>query len=279
MLLAATTRPGEPYDDLEELYGRMLGQWATELSHVTQIVGGFNSQEKYGGQEGVLFTPVPKQKQAEAVRFLNDNAFTTPAWAIKPEVLRRTQPAGALDLIKASQIRVLNSLMNGARFNRLVEQEAMDGAAAYKPAEFLEDVRTGIWRELEAPSVRIDAYRRNLQRAYLDLLAEKLNGRAPVTDEQRPFIRGELRSLNQMIARAMSHATERATRLHLEDSRDQIAKALDPKFAAPAPTTAAQGQQGGRRGFADELLDGLDPSDPNTPLFCWPDYSVRRPRD
>jgi len=60
---------------------------------------------------------------------------------------------------------------------------------AYKPAEFLEDVRRGIWRELEAPSVHIDAYRRNLQRAYLELLSEKLNGRSPVVDEQRPFLR------------------------------------------------------------------------------------------
>jgi hypothetical protein len=278
MLLTATTRPGEPYDDLEEVYGRMLGQWATELNHVTQIVGGVNSQEKYAGQDGVLFTPVPKQQQAAAVRFLNENAFATPSWAIKPEVLRRIEPSGALDLIKASQLRVLNSLMSGARFNRLVEQEAMDGAAAYKPAEFLEDVRNGIWRELEAPSVRIDAYRRNLQRAYLELLSEKLNGRAPVIDEQRPFLRGELRSLNQMIARAMLRATDRATRLHLEDSKDQIAKALDPKFAPPAPTAATQLQQGGRRGL-DDLLDGLDPSDPNTPLFCWPDYAVKRPRD
>ncbi|HTF37654.1 MAG TPA: zinc-dependent metalloprotease [Blastocatellia bacterium] len=278
MLLTATTRPGEPYDDLEELYGRMLGQWATELNHVTQIVGGVNSQEKYAGQDGVLFTPVPKQQQAAAVRFLNENAFATPSWAIKPEVLRRIEPSGALDLIKASQLRVLNSLMSGARFNRLVEQEAMDGAAAYKPAEFLEEVRNGIWRELEAPSVRIDAYRRNLQRAYLELLSEKLNGRAPVTDEQRPFLRGELRSLNQMIARAMLHATDRATRLHLEDSKDQIAKALDPKFAPPAPTAAAQFQQGGRRGW-DEYLELFDPSDPNAPLFCWPDYAVKRPRD
>ncbi|HSQ19430.1 MAG TPA: zinc-dependent metalloprotease, partial [Blastocatellia bacterium] len=278
MLLTATTRPGEPYDDLEELYGRMLGQWATELTHVTQIVGGVNSQEKYGGQDGVLFTPVPKLQQAAAVRFLNEHAFATPTWAIKPEVLRRVEPSGALDLIKASQLRVLNSLMNGARFNRLVEQEAMDGAAAYKPAEFLEDVRNGIWRELEAPTVRIDAYRRNLQRAYLELLSEKLNGRAPVTDEQRPFLRGELRSLNQMIARAMLHATDRATRLHLEDSKDQIAKALDPKFAQPAPTVGIQVQQVGRRGL-DDSLEEFDPSDPNAPLVCWPDYAVKRPRD
>ncbi|HSB08464.1 MAG TPA: zinc-dependent metalloprotease [Blastocatellia bacterium] len=278
MLLTATTQPGEPYDDLEELYSRMLGQWATELNHVTAIVGGFNSQEKYAGQDGVLFTPVPRQKQSDAVRFLNDNAFATPSWAIKPEVLRRIQPSGALDLIRASQLRVLNSLMNGARFNRLVEQEAMDGAAAYKPAEFLDDVRKGIWHELDAPLIRIDAFRRNLQRAYVDLLAEKLNGRAAVTDEQRPFIRGELRSLNQMISRALVRATDRPTRLHLEDAKDQIAKALDPKFAPPAPASLTANPFG--RGVDEwlEWLDSLDPSDPNTPLMCWPDYSVRRPR-
>ena len=77
---------------------------------------------------------------------------------------------------------------------------------------------------------------------------------------------------------AMMHTTDRPTRLHLEDSKDQIAKALDPKFAAVTPAAAAQGQQGGRRGFVDDLLEGLDPSDPDTPLMCWPDYSVRRPR-
>ena len=81
MLLPATSQPGEPYDDLEELYGRMLGQWATELNHVTGIVGGFNSQQKHGGQDGVRFVIVPKERQAAAVRFLNENAFATPTWA------------------------------------------------------------------------------------------------------------------------------------------------------------------------------------------------------
>ena len=41
---------------------------------------------------------------------------------------------------------------------RLVEQEALDGAAAYRPTDFLADVRKGIWRELDASrcgSIRI----------------------------------------------------------------------------------------------------------------------------
>ena len=111
MLLPATSHPGEPYDDLEELYGRMLGQWATELNHVTGIVGGFNSQQKHAGQDGVRFTMVPREKQVAAVRFLNDNAFATPTWALKPEILRRIEPSGALERVKTAQLRVLNVLL------------------------------------------------------------------------------------------------------------------------------------------------------------------------
>ncbi|HEX7296465.1 MAG TPA: zinc-dependent metalloprotease, partial [Pyrinomonadaceae bacterium] len=96
MLLTATAKPGEPYDDLEELYGRMLGQWATELNHVAGIVGGFNSQQKHAGQEGVRFVIVPRERQAAAVRFLNDNAFATPSWALKTDILRRIEPSGAV---------------------------------------------------------------------------------------------------------------------------------------------------------------------------------------
>jgi hypothetical protein len=79
MLMPATTaKEGEPYDDLAELYGRMLGQWTLEMGHVAAIVGGFDTREKYVGQEGLLFTPVPKARQAAAVKFVNENAFITP---------------------------------------------------------------------------------------------------------------------------------------------------------------------------------------------------------
>jgi Met-zincin/Domain of unknown function (DUF5117)/Domain of unknown function (DUF5118) len=273
MLLPATSHPGEPYDDLEELYGRMLGQWATELNHVTTIVGGFNSQQKHAGQDGVRFTIVPRERQAAAVRFLNDNAFATPAWALKPEILRRIEPAGALARVNAAQERVLNSLLSNTRFDRLVEQEAIDGAASYRPADFLSDVRKGIWSEVEGGPVRIDAYRRNLQNSYIDLLSLKLNGRPAVTDDYRALIRAELRDLNSAIGAAMPRTLDRQTRAHLADARDQIAKALDPKFAAPV--TATPGNPFGPFGFDEEIrfpsmsLEEFDPRD------CWPDYAVR----
>lgn len=279
MLLPATARPGEPYDDLEELYGRMLGQWATELNHVTGIVGGFNSQQKHAGQDGVRFVIVPRERQASAVRFLNENAFATPAWAVKPDILRRIEPAGALARVNAAQERILNSLLSNTRFDRLVEQEAIDGMASYKPADFMADVRRGIWSELEGPGpIRIDVYRRNLQNSYIDLLSNKLNVRPAVADDYRALIKAELRDLSTAIGTASARATDRQTRAHLADARDQIAKALDPKFAAPAPAAPAN-----PFGFDDEFkfnsgsgsgsVEDFDPRD------CWPDYAIRiRPR-
>jgi hypothetical protein len=270
MLLPATTREGEPYDDLEELYGRMLGQWVTELNHVAAIVGGYDSQQKHGGQEGVRFVPVPKERQAAAVTFLNDHAFQTPMWAIKPEILRRIEPTGALERIRTNQLRVLNSLLNNTRVARLVEQEALGGAAAYQPATFFNDVRRGIWRELEGrQQIRIDAYRRNLQRGYIALMADKLNGRQAVSDDSRPFIRGELRALDAAIAASLLRATDHTTKLHLLDARDQITKALDPKFAPPAPTTGPTGSPVGAAGGDAEDNSKFDLFSVNNMLNPW----------
>ena len=67
--------------------------------------------------------------------FLNENAFATPKWAARQRhpaphrTLRRHQPRGN------AQRSVLNNLLSSARFARLVEQEALDGSAAY-PGRF-----------------------------------------------------------------------------------------------------------------------------------------------
>ena len=273
MLLPATSaKTGEPYQDLAELYGRMLGQWTLELNHVAAIVGGFDTQEKYVGQEGVLFNPVPRARQMDAVKFLNDNAFTTPTWALDPQILRRIEPIGALSRVRNAQSAVLTNLLSSSRFARLVEQEAIDGSSAYSPAAFLADVRKGIWRELDAPQVKIDAYRRDLQHAYLDQINSKLNavqfagagrlggfGFSASSPDEKPLYRAELKTLSAAIGAALAKAQDRETKAHLEAARDEIAKILDPRFAPPANSNA-----NAFRVFSDQF----DPND------CWPDYAI-----
>jgi hypothetical protein len=262
-LLVATTHEGQDWDDLRTVYGRVVGQWANELGHVTQIVGAFDSFEKHGGQDGVRFNLVPKARQVAAVKFLNDNAFATPTMLLRPEVLRRIEPAGALTRIRTAQLQVLNSLLSTQRFGRLVEEEAIDGAAAYRPSEFLADVRKGIFGEIYSPSVKIDAYRRNLQRAYLDLMSTRLNGAQRANDDQRPMFRGELKTIAADAGAALARTTDRDTRLHLDDVRDQISKILDPKYQLANPTPAPA--------IVIPLSNTLGERDD---IFCWTDYAI-----
>ncbi len=266
LLMPATAwKEGETYEDLSELYGRMLSQWQLEMNHVGQVIGGFNSQEKVVGQEGRVFTLIPKPRQEEAVKFLVENALTTPIWMIDPEILRRIEPTGVLLRIRNAQMSVLNTMLNDQRFARLVEQQAVDGSSAYTAADLLSTVRKGVWKELDAPQVKIDAYRRNLQNAYLEIVNTKLNGSVepaaagrggngggrggrgtpPKSDDEAPFYRAELRALSASLTQAISKATDHDTKAHLEGARDQVAKILDPKFLPPAPAAAAAGGRGG----------------------------------
>ncbi len=279
MLLDATATEaaaGDPYDDLDELYGRLVGQWTLEMNHVAAVVGGVRSQQKHVGQDGVRFATIPRETQAKALAFLNDNAFTTPMFLVDPAILRRIEPAGALDRIRAGQARVLRSLLTGRRIRRLVEQEAIDGDTAYPATNFLADLRAGLWAELDAPDVRIDAWRRNVQRVYLDLIDGQLNGRQAAGGDARPFLRGELRALDRTIGAAVARVADRATRLHLEDVQDEIARTLDPP-AAPAASSGGRalgifGEVSTHDPFGGWTGDGTRDA-----AACWPDYAVRIP--
>lgn len=262
LLLPATTQAGENWRDLTELYGRTVGQWATELNHVVSIVGGLDSQQKHGGQNGTRFAPIAQARQAEAVTFLHEKAFATPSFLLNPEILRRIEPAGSLDRVRVAQQRVLANLLSPARVTRMVELAAIDGASAYQPTVFLGDVRRGLWSELGAATVTIDPYRRTLQRAYLDLASARIT---PAADESRALFRGELKLLDAELRAGLAKTRDAATRRHLEDARAEIAEALDPQRLTPPAAPSAGGQATGRPGLSAWELELLQ-----APPSEWP---------
>jgi len=229
-LLEATTRPGENWDELEELYDQVLDQWALEMNHVAALVGGFDFVQTRGGQETLRYTPVPPDIQEAAVLFLNESAFGTPEFIIRPEILRRIERQGILERVRASQGAILDALLDEARFTRLAEQRVLD-SSSYSPTRFLEDLRRGVWSELFEAGVRTDVFRRNLQRVYLDLIEEKLDASGAVWNDMRAFLRAQLRTLDGEVQAAMNRAGDADTRYHLEDVRDEIARILDPRRA------------------------------------------------
>lgn len=246
MLIPAAIKPAESNEDLTELYTRLIGQWQREMGHVVNVVGGSWSQEKYGNQTGARFTPFPRERQREALQFLNQNVFRTPEFFLDPVVLRRIEPEGALARIRTAQNAVLTSLLNNNRMTRLIEYNALarNKSETYLLREMVGDVRDGIWTELARPSVRTDPFRRNLQYAYLEQLGAKINGPfptaptgvspqqaaifAPPPDEARGLLRSELIALDAQLRDAIPRAGDPDTRIHLVSARHRIDVILNP---------------------------------------------------
>lgn len=249
MLIPATTQPFEDVSYTKEGYGRILGQFTNEVRHVAAMVGSSDGQEKYGSQPGARFTPIPRERQRAAVQFIQEQVFKTPTWMLDPAILRRLEPEGSVTRINATQRGILGFMMDDNRMARLVEYEAIPGTGRpYPLSEFLADMRTGIWSELTAGSVRVDAYRRGLQRIYLEAVTAKLNAPAATTPrisssaqtgqaftagartstDAKALLRMELRTLDASLASALSKAGDTVTRAHLQDARWQIDRLLNP---------------------------------------------------
>ncbi|MBL0311674.1 MAG: zinc-dependent metalloprotease [Holophagaceae bacterium] len=251
MLLKVSEKPGDDLETLSHLYTATWGQWTRELNHVAVIVGGYDAQTKHGGQSGAVFTPVSKTRQQQAVKYLNAAILQTPDWLLKPEILSRIEPNSGSARLLGAQKSVLRNLMDRSRLGRLQEQESAQGDKAYKLGELLADLRSGIFTELSSTKPNIDAHRRDLQRAYLELLNERINQAAPAAsifsgrglpspnsqDDQRGAIRAELKSLQAQLSARLPTA-KGASKAHLEDLKDQITKILDPRFAATSSPSA-----------------------------------------
>lgn len=234
-LVKWTRKDGANYEELEELYGAVVGQWELYLGHAARHVGGVSETFKTYEQEGPVYEPVPAAQQREALQFLNAEAFQPPTWLIEANVLRRIEASGALDRVREAQVNVVNMLLHPERMARLLEAEAVADDEAYSLGAMLEDLREGIWQELDAGEA-IGPYRRNLQRGYLERLDHLLSEEAqpddfpeeledymiqtPVNVRQsdiRAYVRRELRTLREEVEQGLRRTSDEATRVHLQD--------------------------------------------------------------
>ncbi|HAX14438.1 MAG TPA: zinc-dependent metalloprotease [Leeuwenhoekiella sp.] len=230
-LIDWTTKDGYGYDDLDEVYGELTRLWRGYVYHVITNVGGIYETRKTADQEGVVYEPVPKSIQEEAVTFLNEHAFTTPEWLLDKEILNRIESDGAIERIQNLQTRALNSLLSVDRINRLVSTVEQEGAEAYSPIELMTDLRKGIFSELYAAQ-KTDAYRRNLQRAFIDIASEYIKKEKADDDEvlksdASALMRGVLNQMRRDLNTRKNYSGDTITQYHFEDLIARIDTAFD----------------------------------------------------
>ncbi|PRX47974.1 zinc-dependent metalloprotease [Salegentibacter salegens] len=231
-LITWTSKDGYAYDDLEEVYRELTYMWRGYTSHVVANVGGVYETRKTSNQDGVVYENVPKQKQKEAVDFLVEEAFTKPDWLLNQEILNRIGASGAIERVQGLQTRALNNLLDEDRLNRMIANEEVNGDEAYTAVNLMKELRDGIFSELYNRN-KVDAYRRNLQRSYVDIASEylkKLNAednQALLKSDILPLMRGEMQTLKREINRRKSGTNHSLTQYHWEDLIARIDAALD----------------------------------------------------
>ena len=239
-----TTKEGETYEDMATMYGQILGQFNRYVGHVASNIGGVYEYYKAVGQEGDVYTHVDKEKQRDAVRFLNKQLFATPKWMIRKDVFGKAGFSGNIERISGIQSRGLDRVLDAGRMARMIENETLNGNDAYKITTLFYDLRQGVWSELYRGGT-IDTYRRSLQRAHINRLDYLLNKarnqrgfnagyrkQSTVIIDQsdiKAMVRGELNRLKRDIRANLGKAPNTTTKYHLQDAISRIDMALDPK--------------------------------------------------
>lgn len=244
-LIEWTAEDGKNYNDLNDLYTQVTGQFSRYMGHVSSNIGGIYEHYKTYDQEGAVYTHVPKEKQKRAMEFMQTQLFDTPDWMLSQDIFNKIQYDGSIENMRKLQSRWLNNILDFGRLARAIENEAINGDKAYTLIEIMEDLRNGIWKELKAGG-EIDVYRRNLQRAYVDrmsyLMTEKAMDIPPAfrrfvsltdVDESqsdiRAVVRAELNTLSKQVKTAAGRASDKMTKYHLQDIAERIEAILNPE--------------------------------------------------
>jgi len=244
-LIKWTAEDGKNYEDLGTMYSQVLSQYNRYMGHVTSNIGGVYEHYKTYDQDGAIYTHVDAKRQKEALVFLQKELFETPEWLIDESIFDKIEAAGSVERIRRFQTRTLNSILDFGRVGRMLENEALNNSKAYTTIDMMADLRNGLFSELR--SIRkIDIYRRNLQRAYVERLETLMTkeqaiiprafarfiSRTNIDASQsdiRAIVRSELKDLKRTLQSNTGRMKDKISRIHLIDLIERIDLILDPK--------------------------------------------------
>jgi hypothetical protein len=144
-----------------------------------------------------------------------------------------------LNHIKSVQVGTLGNVLSPSRLARMYDNETRNGSKAYSVAELFTDLRGGIFT-----AGRPDAFKRNLQRGYIENLKSLLNddfrgfpgvsaaalanfGLTPINmalSDIRPMVRAELKVIDTKLPKG----GDAITSAHYIDLHQRIKEALNP---------------------------------------------------
>jgi hypothetical protein len=239
------------YWDLTAAFQNLFNQYAQAVSPAVKYVGGqYINRDHVGDPNGrAPFVAVPKAEQRDALAFLTDRVFAEGAFAVPQDVLSKfgsnrwfhwgmnTTWGGRIDYpyheqVAGFQRAVLNQLLSPFRLAAIRDGETKFGTANMVTIpEVMDEVTRAVWSEVwTAPGRNVTATRRDLQRAYIDLLTQMIATPADRTPaDARAVARARLVELNRRLGARLTPPArfDGYTSAHLQEIRARIGKALE----------------------------------------------------
>jgi hypothetical protein len=256
VVLSATTKFGEDYSMLGAMVNALIGQRFTEIFHVIENVGGVIENDTHAGRGNDVFTPNSVDKQRRAMRFLTTTAMQTPRGIFEPQIQNKIAPEGLVGRVVSLQRIAFSSLLGESRVRRMFDLETLHGAKAYPVEEMSQTLLDGVWSAVGSPSPKVDIFRRNVQRAYLETVDGRLNGSSATKTDLKLILKDQLRGLARRIDAAIPKAADKMTARHMAQSREDIGKILTGKYKVE---TAAANPFAFLFEFTDRQGRGLQP--------------------
>jgi hypothetical protein len=200
-----TTTSGQSYEDLEELYGEMLGVYRRYIYHVASVVGGVHETLLTKGQVGEPYQVVDKAEQEKALEFLNENVWTPQYWLMDNALVSKFSKSGKLESLISLNKRILNRLMDADRLNLMWDTNSSLIGNGLSPQELLDRLAENLVYGRTTP----DQIERELQKHFThqlkdlmsdDGLALELKGKSlALQNELKSYVKTKKESENETL--------------------------------------------------------------------------------
>ena len=178
---------GISYHKHRVLYNILLSMQRIQANTISRYIGGVYVERAFIGQEGGTqpFTPVPLEKQKEAMRALDEYVFSPDAFTFPNEIynylqlqrrgfgfFRVNEDPKIHQAVLSNQKTILSHLLHKNTLQRIIDSELYGNA--YKLSDFMSDINNVIFKKDIYENV--NSFRQNLQIEYTKILIKMLTG-------------------------------------------------------------------------------------------------------
>lgn len=203
-------------DNLRSMYEQILTQFLRYTLHVNGNIAGVYKNYKTVDQPGDVYENISRQKQKEAMAYLDRHIFTEPVWLIDLPYIKRLSPDPQNLTLRVGR-PVLQLML---RHSRLADMNP-----EYTADEYLKDIVNSLFKET-ATGAKVSPYRRKLQALCVGSLVQTFGVvKAQPSDASRAVVLAALKSLKQRLSAARGADAE--TKAHYASLSDAIARALE----------------------------------------------------